>query len=603
MAEGKIKKLLAGKDFGFIEPDGGGKDVFFHFSWLREIAVQEGLRVQFDVEQGEKGPRARNLKILGASDDSSLDLAADGDAKAYRFLNPYNFVRNLTKPRPADHVLGDCPPPPHDRYVGLTGRMTCNVEAVTSLFVSDSHGINKKVVDGKEHYSYRFFEYGGKPALPASSLRGMIRSVFEAVTNSCFGVFDGHKRLEFREGSEYGRKVKSNACIVCRLAQPATESHPAIDGEIKLCHVGKIPAYYESSEAWKNLLGHKLSGDPWQCGDRVVARAKKRKHDWLVCEIAETQQALQRLQKEEEYVEGWLKITGKGEDTNKRSEALFLDPDLHERKDNVAFSYEVQRDFNFVLANQIHEEDLPISPQSNALGVGNLVWVDVTGGKNRLYARRIVRVQVPRVPYRQTVGNLLQNGHLHHCVNYDDLCPACRVFGWVHERPSKEMEHTAYAGRLGFGHANLTNTPSLYKEEIPFAILSTPKPTTTCFYLLDRDGKPSATVTYDTDDAQLRGRKFYRHHGEARPKEYKRAEKDHQNRTVRNALKSGAAFTFRVQFENLAPLELGALLYAVELEDQMVHRLGYAKPLGFGSVKVTVETVEIVNWKKRITAP
>ncbi len=68
-------------------------------------------------------------------------------------------------------------------------------------------------------------------------------------------------------------------------------------------------------------------------------------------------------------------------------------------------------------------------------------------------------------------------------------------------------------------------------------------------------------------------------------------------------MKSGAAFTFRVQFENLAPLELGALLYAVELEDQMVHRLGYAKPLGFGSVKVTVETVEIVNWKKRITAP
>ena len=41
-------------------------------------------------------------------------------SSGYRFLNPYNFVRYLEQLRPQGHVLGDCPPPPHDRYVGLT---------------------------------------------------------------------------------------------------------------------------------------------------------------------------------------------------------------------------------------------------------------------------------------------------------------------------------------------------------------------------------------------------------------------------------------------------------------------------------------------------
>jgi CRISPR/Cas system CSM-associated protein Csm3 (group 7 of RAMP superfamily) len=51
-----------------------------------------------------------------------------------------------------------------------------------------------------KHKIYRFFEYEGKPALPASSLRGMIRSVFEAVTNSCFVAFqtDSPYPLEYR---------------------------------------------------------------------------------------------------------------------------------------------------------------------------------------------------------------------------------------------------------------------------------------------------------------------------------------------------------------------------------------------------------------------
>ena len=63
MPEGKVKKVIAEKGFGFIEGDGG--DIFFHYSALIGVAIealQEGERVKYDVGQGPKGPRAENVE-------------------------------------------------------------------------------------------------------------------------------------------------------------------------------------------------------------------------------------------------------------------------------------------------------------------------------------------------------------------------------------------------------------------------------------------------------------------------------------------------------------------------------------------------------------
>lgn len=56
--------------FGFIKPDDGGKDVFFHAQSLVDVAfddLQEGDNVTFDVEQGPKGPAATNVRLAGAA--------------------------------------------------------------------------------------------------------------------------------------------------------------------------------------------------------------------------------------------------------------------------------------------------------------------------------------------------------------------------------------------------------------------------------------------------------------------------------------------------------------------------------------------------------
>jgi CspA family cold shock protein len=61
---GTIKRLTAEKGFGFITPDGGEKDVFFHSSSLVGVTfdqLKEGDKVTFDTEESEKGPRATNV--------------------------------------------------------------------------------------------------------------------------------------------------------------------------------------------------------------------------------------------------------------------------------------------------------------------------------------------------------------------------------------------------------------------------------------------------------------------------------------------------------------------------------------------------------------
>ena len=58
-------KTLNEKGFGFITPDDGGKDLFFHQTGLVGVNFDElkpGDKVSFDTEESEKGPRATNVQ-------------------------------------------------------------------------------------------------------------------------------------------------------------------------------------------------------------------------------------------------------------------------------------------------------------------------------------------------------------------------------------------------------------------------------------------------------------------------------------------------------------------------------------------------------------
>jgi len=64
MATGTVKWFNAEKGFGFIEQEGGGPDVFAHYSNIASHGfreLREGQKVRFDVTQGQKGPQAENI--------------------------------------------------------------------------------------------------------------------------------------------------------------------------------------------------------------------------------------------------------------------------------------------------------------------------------------------------------------------------------------------------------------------------------------------------------------------------------------------------------------------------------------------------------------
>ena len=69
MAQGVVKWFNAEKGFGFISVDGGGPDVFVHFSAIQGDGyrtLDENQRVEFDVVQGPKGPQADGVRIVSS---------------------------------------------------------------------------------------------------------------------------------------------------------------------------------------------------------------------------------------------------------------------------------------------------------------------------------------------------------------------------------------------------------------------------------------------------------------------------------------------------------------------------------------------------------
>jgi CRISPR-associated protein (TIGR03986 family) len=216
-----------------------------------------------------------------------------------------------------------------------------------------------------------------------------------------------------------------------------------------------------------------------------------------------------------------------------------------------------------------------------------------------------------RVPYELHTGDFVPSATTGDFEAPLDLAES--VFGTVNGPRRNDRPNTgAFRGRVTFEDARLVavdggGTPFLGgpADGVRWpAILSSPKPTSYQNYLVQTDptgdrGRLHGYTRFARGQTALRGFKRYWHRGPAGDALASAAPAAHQTQyTAIRPLRSGVTFRGRVHFENLEDVELGALLAALELPASCRHQLGLGKPLGMGSVRITL-TTRLVDPRRR----
>ena len=460
-----------------------------------------------------------------------------------QFINPYNFVPNAEqKAVPTDAAGGEL----------LTGVLRCELITRTPLIIPDT-ALGRKTGMRADHWQYPFMKIGDQFTIPASSLRGPVRSVYEAATNSCYST------------------VRSAQVVF------NTTKDPFRPGLLK-----RGPGGWELYEAERYCVSLKeypdlgkldygapvrFNPDPERKGEegnrrsfaRDVGRGRLQGYLFLGEPI---------FAKRYESI-----LTKKNQVEIQNQEKLALAVErlknvlsyYHELSETKPAGMRLPNGYTFyrhIKAELFEREDQMIP-----------VWFQLDEGEGTLH---LSLANVGRFAYGRTLNEVL--GTYDACRTYAQRCAACDLFGMV-------GDDDAAAGKVRFTDARLTEGRMM--APVTLAELGNPHITYLPFYM-------EGAADYDAAGARILGRKFYWHH---KPKADAYADRRSNLNATVEPVEIGARFSFQVYYDRVTEKQLRELMWVLCLGENdekgsMCHKIGHAKPLGFGSVKIVIRSRE-----------
>lgn len=522
---------------------------------------EEGNQIKQIREQGqpwvEAIPKAPTYNLpSGTITEKAKTVNPDN------FHNPYNFIPALPRDQVTDD-LGDGKPAGHSYYHGdkYSGRIAVKLTTVTPLLIPDA---SLEEIDSANHKTYPVrIGTDGKPYLPPTSIKGMLRSAYEMVTNSRLGIFEDHdSRLAYRMPATMGLEMVPARIEGDQIILYPGTSRIGQDGKPQSgdpMYAAWLPRHDRMSTNLRNEVRYPDNSLPSH-SDHVTFWAEKFEKInpnngnqifsyWRVRQIAKQGKNLgnqpnrtparqnDRHQSLGEFkkFEGYVYITNKNID-NKHDERVFivnsqavslpLDTDLKKKWSELITNYQEIHDDEIhkkgmtsppALARSVWSRQVTAGKSERELKTGTLCYAHVRKQGSGYKVLNLYPVMITRGLYEMSPSQLLDS-NLKPATKKDQLSPADRVFGWVNQEG-----HGSYKGQLRI-HSVACQTQNAIDDfgssqaHVPLAILGQPKPEQFRFYAAkNKNGESFAGGSNNKDGyAQpsqgLRGRKVYPHH-------------------------------------------------------------------------------------------